>query len=221
VSGKQVGMGLRERKKLRTRQAIERAALDLFAERGFQAVTLNEIAQAAEVAPSTLHTYFRSKVDIVFGLADAVRHSARARLDQRPDSERVVDALQAWVSEELPAVVGSDVATFTQLRAIIDGDESLQREERLRTALLEDVLAEAFARDLRENADDLRSRLMASVAVNGLRAVWFWWWRRHRDGDGDFREPVALEALYLTSLIRAAEDAIEALPSPPEHVARG
>jgi AcrR family transcriptional regulator len=210
------GMGLRERKKLRTRQAIERIALDLFAERGFQATTLAEIAQAAEVAPSTLHAYFPSKDDILFSLPDALRESASRRLAERPESERVVDALQAWVSDEVPAIVGSDGELIRRRRAIIDSDESLQTQDRLRVALFEDMLADAFARDLGESPDDLRSRLMASIAVNGLRAVWFWWYT-HRDGQGDPREPYALDATYLTSLIRAAEDAIEALPTPPEN----
>jgi AcrR family transcriptional regulator len=48
-------IGLRERKKLRTRRAIERVGLDLFARTSFQETTLAEIAKAAEVAPSTLH----------------------------------------------------------------------------------------------------------------------------------------------------------------------
>jgi Bacterial regulatory proteins, tetR family len=48
-------MGLRERKKLRTRQTIERTAMQLFAKHGFHATTLAQIADAAEVAPSTLH----------------------------------------------------------------------------------------------------------------------------------------------------------------------
>ncbi len=208
-------MGLRERKKLRTRQTIERVALELFAERGFQATTLAEIAQVAEVAPSTLHTYFRSKTDIVFGLQDALRESARQALVGRPESERVAEALQAWVSEDFPAIVGSDVEFVLRRRAVIDGDEALLKEERLRTALLEDVLAEAFGRDLNESSDDLRSRLMASVAVNGLRAIWFWWYTHLREGRAEAGEPYTLEAIYLTRLISAAEDAIEALPSPP------
>lgn len=101
-------------------------------------------------------------------------------------------------------------------RAIIESDDSLLVQERLRNALLEDVFAEAFAADLGETPDDLRSRLMAAVAVSGLRAIWFWWYRQHEDGVADMREPFYLDATYLTRLLSAAEAAVEAIPSPRE-----
>lgn len=210
-------MGLRERKKLRTRGTIERAALELFAKRGFHATTLAQIAEAAEVAPSTLHSYFPSKENILFATLDAARESAKRRLIGRPDGESVVVALQAWILEDLPQITGGDVTLVRLRRSVIDGDEAVLAQERLRLALLEDLLAEAFARDLNETSDDLRARLMAAVAVNGLRAIWFWWYRNQRNGVGDPRDVYALDATYLTSLLEAAERALEAIPSPQEH----
>jgi AcrR family transcriptional regulator len=59
--------GLRERKKEQTRQRIAAVALRMFAERGFEAVTVNEIADAAEVAKATLFAYFPSKESLVLG----------------------------------------------------------------------------------------------------------------------------------------------------------
>jgi len=209
-------MGLRERKKARTRQTIERVALELFAERGFQATTLAEIAEAAEVAPSTLYSYFPLKEDILFGLNDAIRESARRRINSRSESETLVDALAAWITTDVPEIVGTDNKLIRRRRAIIDSDDSLLVQERLRNALLEDVFAEAFARDLGETPEDLRSRLMAAVAVRGLRAIWFWWLRQHEEGEADMREPFTLDATYLTRLLSAAEAAVEAIPSPTE-----
>jgi AcrR family transcriptional regulator len=208
-------MGLRERKKVRTRQTIERVSLELFAKQGFQATTLAEIAEAAEVAPSTLYAYFPLKEDILFGVNDRVRESARRRIVDRPESGSLVDALTAWITTEVPAIVGTDRELMRRRRAIIDEDDSLLVQERLRNALLEDVFAEAFAQDFGETSEDLRSRLMAAVAVSGLRAIWFWWYRQQDEREiDDNGQPYALDARYLTELLSAAEAAVEAIPSP-------
>src|SRR5918994_275367 len=60
-------LGLRERKKQRTRQALRQAAVRLFLERGFEATTIADIAAAAEVAPRTFFSYYPTKEDVVLG----------------------------------------------------------------------------------------------------------------------------------------------------------
>ena len=84
--------------------------------------------------------------------------------------------------------------------------------------MLEDIFAEAFARDLDESSDDLRSRLMAAVALNGLRAVWTWWSRHQNDDPGNAPDVHVLDTTYLTSLLEAAEQALEMIPSPSQHL---
>lgn len=58
-------MGLRERKKQKTREAIQRAAMRLFMKQGYEETTVEEIAEAAEISPSTFFNYFPSKEDVV------------------------------------------------------------------------------------------------------------------------------------------------------------
>src|SRR5580692_10431622 len=95
-------VGLRERKKQRTRQTIVDRATRLFAERGYGETTLAEIADAAEISPSTFFNYFASKSDIMFGLLDAAAESARGRVVDRPADESASDAVLAWLTEDVP-----------------------------------------------------------------------------------------------------------------------
>ena len=85
----------RERKKLETRQALERAALRLFGERGYEQTTVEDIAEAADVAVRTFFRYFSSKQDVLFGevVTDRVVR-LRAELAARPLDEDLLDSIR-------------------------------------------------------------------------------------------------------------------------------
>src|SRR4249920_1574453 len=91
--------GLRERKKQRTREAIARVAQELFAQRGFHETTIREIAEAADVSPRTVSTYFPVKEDLVFADHAELVASLTARLADRTPGETAIDALGAWIDE--------------------------------------------------------------------------------------------------------------------------
>ncbi|HEY7482931.1 MAG TPA: TetR family transcriptional regulator [Streptosporangiaceae bacterium] len=97
-------LGLRERKKRRTRQAIAAAALRLFAERGFDETTIADIAAAAEVAPRTFFSYFPSKEDVVFAEIDDRLADVRERLDRRPPGETPLATMRRVVLETMEAL---------------------------------------------------------------------------------------------------------------------
>ena len=208
-------VGLRERKKQRTRQAIVEAATRLFAERGYGDTTLAEVADEAEVALSTIFNYFPGKPDIVFAMTDTVIESARARVVERPEGETATEAVLAWVSEVLPELERPYTEVIRRSPEIIASDPELLAAERLRAALLEDELALGFARDLGESPPGVRSRMLAAIAYGGMVDVWKDWIAMHRgDADLDFVELNELKAEYLEKALAAGLQAVEMLPSP-------
>jgi AcrR family transcriptional regulator len=95
--GGQARVGLRERSKARRRAAIIRAAFELFAERGYDATTVADIAEAAEVAPRTVSMYFPAKQDIAMArFSDGVAGLTAAINDRRP-GETVHEVFGRWL----------------------------------------------------------------------------------------------------------------------------
>ena len=107
--------GLRARKKERTRATITRVALELFARDGFSATTLSDIAEAAEVSPRTVSTYFPSKEGIVFAAYPDSMARLRERLDAREAGAKVVDVIGEWARME--ASIQDDVVERDGARA--------------------------------------------------------------------------------------------------------
>src|SRR6201987_5695157 len=89
--------GLRERKKARTRAAIREHALRLFREQGYQATTVEQIAAAAEVSPSTFFRYFPTKEDLV--LQDDLDARIAEALIRQPKELGPIAALRAGMRE--------------------------------------------------------------------------------------------------------------------------
>jgi len=90
-------IGLRERSKARRRAAIIRAAYELFAERGYDATTVADIAEAAEVAPRTVAMYFPAKQDIALSrFSDGVAGLSTALRDRQP-GETVHEVFGRWL----------------------------------------------------------------------------------------------------------------------------
>jgi len=87
--------GLRERKKARTREALQEAATALFSRQGFDGTTVEEIAEACEVSPRTFFRYFPTKEDVLFADAAARRERLLAVIAERPADEAAFVALRA------------------------------------------------------------------------------------------------------------------------------
>ncbi|MGI5239475.1 TetR/AcrR family transcriptional regulator [Dactylosporangium sp. CA-139066] len=93
--------GLRARKKQRTRQALSEAATELFAARGFESVTIAEIAARADVGVGTVFNYFRSKEELFFDRAHSLEQSLVSTVASRPPGESMASAFRRWHESEL------------------------------------------------------------------------------------------------------------------------
>jgi AcrR family transcriptional regulator len=210
-------LGLRERKKLRTRATIIDVAFKLFAEQGYHETTLVQIAEMAEISPSTFFNYFPAKVDIVFGVIDAITESARTRIEMRDPAEPTVTTIVSWVREDLLEVERPYFEVLRLLPIVAESVPELVAEQRLRLALLEDVFAQGFAAELSEPADGMKARVMSAIAVRGMTEVWLAWYEHHMsDATFDPTELVAIKAEFLEKALNAGLAAIQTLPAPPE-----
>jgi AcrR family transcriptional regulator len=89
--------GRRERKKAATRQALADAALRLFAARGFEATTIDEIAAVVDVSPRTFHRHFPRKEDVLFADHDRRVARLRAALAERPADQPLLESVRDGV----------------------------------------------------------------------------------------------------------------------------
>ncbi|MEV0226115.1 helix-turn-helix domain-containing protein [Streptomyces sp. NPDC050704] len=102
--------GLRQRKKMRTRQALIEGALRLFAEKGYDQTTVAEIAATADIATRTFFSYFDSKDDIVFFDDRSRLERAVAIIGERQPGEPVADLLRRVIEQSVFADTDSELA---------------------------------------------------------------------------------------------------------------
>jgi AcrR family transcriptional regulator len=163
--------GLRERKKQRTAEQLSQAAVQLFAARGFDETTIEDIAAAAEVSPRTFFRYFASKEDVVLaGLLDAVDVLGEA-IESRPADEPVLTAVHRAALSLADFYAASREHLLVLARLIQQAPSVKARDLELR-ATWEDRVTADVARRLRvDPARDLRPRLVATVALAALHVA--------------------------------------------------
>ena len=166
--------GLRERKKEATRQALHEAAVRLAVEHGLEGLTVEAIADAAEVSRRTFSNYFANK-------EEALLHSDQVRLRrlldllrERPDDEPAERALAA-AARELVAGGTSDPRWLAQVQ-LLRRHPSLLGRQVTRYAEAERALADLVAARLPADADRaLRARLLAAGLLTTLRVALQQW----------------------------------------------
>ena len=195
--------GLRERKKLATRTALHEAALRLVAERGLDAVSVEDIAQRADVSPRTFFNYFPSKDDAVIGLDPAGPRRQAEAFRNRPPGESPLEALRA-VTREQATQMAEDPELWPLRLQAIEKNPSLAGQLAVAFGESERVLTEAVA----ERTGTLPGRdtypgLLASVGAAVMRTAMHRWWATEFSAS-------------LPGLVDEAWDAVAAgLPAPP------
>lgn len=167
----------RERKKQRTRLAIQNAAFELFAERGYRETTINAIADRADVAPRTVTVHFPTKEELLFDAEPFTLESLVTVLEAREPHKSALDALREWMASTMTALASPEsngrVWERRALRAhIINAEPELRGRARAGYHEFERVLADAIGKDLDEPGAALTPRLAALTAVTGLRELY-------------------------------------------------
>lgn len=184
--------GLRERKRLATRRAIQVAALDIVTERGLDAATVDEIARVADVSPRTFFNYFPSKEDALLG--DRFRLGDPALIERFVASDGpLFDDLRHVVEASMTAA-SDDVELVRRRRTVSKEYPELaaRRTTRLHEYELDvaDMVLRRFVHHGGEEGDRAlaeRARLVALVAMAALRESWFRW-TEHGEGPGAITE---------------------------------
>jgi AcrR family transcriptional regulator len=161
--------GLRERKKERTRQAIQDVALRLFREQGYDQTTVEQIADAAEVSQSTFFRYFGSKEDVA--MYDALDPVFIEALKAQPPHLTAYEAIRAAMHDVFgdPATIMSSQQERAALVFAVPELRERMIGEFVRTI---DMFAGALAERLDRPADDFELRMFVGAVVGMGIALW-------------------------------------------------
>jgi AcrR family transcriptional regulator len=178
-------LGLRERKKLRSREQIADTAWRLFAERGFDEVPVAEIAREAEVSEATVFNYFPTKEDLVFHRMEAFEGELLAAIRDRPEGESIVEAFGRFVLRPRGFLGSDDQAATDGMRRVarvMTGSPALQRREREILDRYTSTVAAFLAEERGMSADDPEPWVMANALIGVHRALVGYAHRQALDG---------------------------------------
>jgi AcrR family transcriptional regulator len=118
--------GLRERKKRQTREAIAQTAMKLFAARGFDAVTVADVARAADVSEKTVFNYFPAKEDLVLHGGEERRAALVDAIRTRPPGASIVEPFRAGTMEFIDRVQRDPVESIVVVPRLVAGSKTLR-----------------------------------------------------------------------------------------------
>ncbi|MFF4624139.1 TetR/AcrR family transcriptional regulator [Nonomuraea jabiensis] len=165
-------LGLRERKKQRTRQALIEAAVRLFEDKGYDHVTVAEIADAAEVSPRTFFLHFQAKEDVLLANADVRVDLALQAIAERRAEERLPEVLVRAINQMIADSWDSDLSTGlaalrTRLAASVP---ALQARLLQRYLTAQAELARALQRAFPDRLDTITASALVGAMVGAVSA---------------------------------------------------
>jgi AcrR family transcriptional regulator len=164
MAAEATGPGLRERNKQRRQDAVVRAAYRLFAERGYDATTVADIAAAAEVAPRTVAMYFPSKQDIALSRFGEAADELTSALRERDPGETVPQVLARWLrTDERPA--DREIKQLSKRLFAANPELSALRAARMTAAISEGAAAVAAQTGLAAGSPGPRIAAVAAAAI--------------------------------------------------------
>jgi AcrR family transcriptional regulator len=183
-------LGLRERKKQRTRQLLSETARRLFGKRGFEQVSVAEIAREAEVSEMTVFNYFPSKEDLVYSGLETFEDQLLAAIRERAPGQTVIAAFGDFILEPRGLLAASDDTAARELMSVtrmIAASPALRAREQQIFARYTDALAQLIAQETGARAGDLRPYVVANALIGVHRALITYVRERLESGASDRR----------------------------------
>ena len=178
--------GLRERKKQKTRWAIQEHALRLIAEQGYDATTVDQIAAAAEISPSTFFRYFPTKEDLIIeDEYDALMLDGLSKLDP---SVPPMEAVRRVITTALAAMSRHDLDKIIERSKLILAVPALRSRSLENFTKTVDLLAGVIAQRTGLAADSVEIRTFSGAVIGAMTSVIFTW--LESGGDGSLAELV-------------------------------
>jgi AcrR family transcriptional regulator len=172
---------LRERKKQRILAEIQRAALRLFAKQGYEETTIEQIAEAVEVSPSTVYRYFPTKEDLV--LTDEYDPLIIAAIAGGPAEEPPIAAVRRALTENLRGIVAQDPSMFLTRGRLMLAVPTLRARLWDFLQQNEEVLYQIFAAHSRGESDDFELRVAAGAIIGAIMSALTEWVRNEGNDD--------------------------------------
>jgi AcrR family transcriptional regulator len=174
-------LGLRERKKLKTRRSIQEHALRLFREQGYEATTVEQIAEAAEVSPSTFFRYYPTKEDTV--LSDEYDPLIVSTLRAQPPELSPAAAAHNTLHELVGGMLAADRQRILERSRLMLSVSSLRTRQWDQMHQTRDLLTQALAERLDRSPADLEVRWFAAAVLSVWETSITTW--VENDGQGD------------------------------------